>query len=170
MHLSEWSRLQKSLVNMNDQHNDTDFEEPSHYSEVFLHHLCKPRNVGIIDNPDGFGEARSKKALCGDIVRMMFSVKANPPIPDSPENRLLRARSAHIISIKFKVYGCAVVIASASMISELALGRTIDELNQITVETVSHSLEGIPPKKYACVQTAIDALQSAVLNYLSKHQ
>ena len=119
------------------------------YSDLFHDHLENARNVGKIDNPDGFGEART--VSCGDVVRITISV-----------------RDGIITDIKFKVYGCSAVIAGGSLATELAKGRRISDVQKITAELLAEKFEKIPENKLSCLETVVRALHSAVNDLKNK--
>ncbi len=91
------------------------------YSEKVMEHFMNPRNVGEIDNPDGIGEVGNP--ICGDMMTFYIKVK---------ENR--------IDDVKFKTFGCGAAIAVSSMVSEMAKGKTLEEVTQITPKLVANEL------------------------------
>ena len=119
-----------------------------YYTDEFLEHLAEPHNVGVLENPDGYAEERAPSAVCGDTVRMTISIN-NESIAD----------------IKYKVYGCAVVIAGCSMLSFLVKGKPIVDAEAISIDLLSEKLGGIPSKKEECLGVAIGALMSAIKQY-----
>jgi nitrogen fixation NifU-like protein len=119
------------------------------YSEKVLDHFRNPRNVGEIENPDGVGEVGNP--VCGDMMTIHIKVK---------ENR--------IVDVKFKTFGCGAAIATTSMTTELAKGKTLDEALKITRNDVAEELGGLPPVKMHCSNLAADALHEAIKNYLEK--
>ena len=120
------------------------------YSEKVMDHFTNPRNVGDIENPDGEGTVGNPS--CGDM--MTIYIKVNNDI---------------IEDIKFKTFGCGAAIATSSIITELALGKTVDEAYAITRNNVADALDGLPPVKMHCSNLAADALQAAIDDYRSKH-
>jgi len=119
------------------------------YSEKVLDHFRNPRNVGEIENPDGVGAVGNP--VCGDMMTIHIKVK---------ENR--------IVDIKFKTFGCGAAIATTSMTTELAKGKTLDEALKITRNDVAEELGGLPPVKMHCSNLAADALHEAIKNYREK--
>ncbi|MBU1023075.1 iron-sulfur cluster assembly scaffold protein [bacterium] len=119
-----------------------------YYTDEFLEHLAEPHNVGVLENPDGYAVERAPSAICGDTVRMMISVNGES-----------------IADIKYKVYGCAVVIAGCSMLSFMVKGKPIVEVEAISVDFLAEKLGGIPSKKEECLGVAIGALKSAIKKY-----
>ena len=119
------------------------------YSEKVMDHFRAPRNVGEIENPSGVGEIGNP--VCGDM--MTFYVKI--------ENNILK-------DVKFKTFGCGAAIAVSSMVSEMAIGKTVEEAMKITNADVAKELGGLPPNKLHCSNLGADALRRAIENYQSK--
>jgi len=119
------------------------------YSEKVMDHFKNPRNVGEIPDADGVGTVGNP--VCGDLMTIYIKVK---------DNRLT--------DIKFKTFGCGSAIATSSMITELAKGKTLEEALKITRANVADSLGGLPPVKMHCSNLAADALHAAVEDYDKK--
>ena len=119
------------------------------YSEKVIEHFANPRNVWEIKNADGIGEVGNP--VCGDL--MTFYIKVN-------NNR--------IEDVKFKTFGCGAAIAVSSIVSEMAFGKTIEEVMALTNMDVAKALGGLPPNKMHCSNLGADALHKAVENYKSK--
>jgi nitrogen fixation NifU-like protein len=119
------------------------------YSEKVLEHFRNPRNVGEIPDADGIGTVGNP--VCGDMMTIYIKVKDN-----------------RIKDIKFKTFGCGAAVATSSMITELAKGKTLKEAVKITREDVADSLGGLPPVKMHCSNLAADALREAVEDYRKK--
>jgi len=119
------------------------------YSRKVIEHFQHPRNVGEIKNPDGVGKVGNP--ICGDIMEIYIKVKAN-----------------RIDDIKFRTFGCAAAIATSSMITEMAKGKTLEEALKLTRNDVAEELEGLPPIKMHCSNLAADGLHKAIENYLKK--
>ncbi len=119
------------------------------YSEKVMEHFFHPRNVGEIENPDGVGEVGNP--VCGDMMTFYIKVK---------DNRLE--------DIKFKTFGCGAAIAVSSMVSEMAMGKTLEEARQITPRLVADELDGLPKNKFHCSNLGAEALHNAIEDYLSK--
>ncbi|HEY96587.1 MAG TPA: DUF59 domain-containing protein [Dehalococcoidia bacterium] len=122
------------------------------YSETVLEHFRHPRNVGKIDDPDG--KSMEGSPACGDMVAVYIKVD-----PDTKK----------IDDIKFESYGCASNIATGSIITELAKGKTLDEAKKITWKEASDALGGLPKIKAHCSVLAIEGLRSAIQNYEERH-
>jgi len=125
---------------------------PLPYSEIVMEHFRNPRNVGQMENPDA--KATEGSPACGDMVAVYLKVE-----PDSQR----------IEDIKFESYGCASNIATGSIITELAKGKTLEEAKQITWQEASDALGGLPAIKTHCSVLAIDGLRAAVQNYEERH-
>ncbi len=121
------------------------------YSEKVMDHFTNPRNVGEIPDPDGVGTVGNP--VCGDLMTVYIKVK-----------------DKKLEDIKFKTFGCGAAIATSSMITELAKGRTIKEAQKITRGDVAESLGGLPPIKMHCSNLAADALHAAIKDYLKKRE
>jgi NifU-like protein involved in Fe-S cluster formation/metal-sulfur cluster biosynthetic enzyme len=122
------------------------------YSEKVLEHFRNPRNVGKIENPDGKAEEGSP--ACGDMVAVYIKVnKEKNTIED----------------IKFESYGCASNIATGSIITELAKGKTLEEAKKINWKMAADELGGLPPVKTHCAVLAVDGLHAAIENYEEKN-
>ena len=119
------------------------------YSEKVMDHFRNPRNVGDIENADGYGKVGNP--VCGDLMEIYIRVKDDI-----------------IEDIKFKTFGCGSAIATSSMVTELAKGMHIDEALKVTRKDVADELDGLPPKKMHCSNLAADALHEAIKEYKAK--
>jgi nitrogen fixation NifU-like protein len=119
------------------------------YSDKVMDHFSNPRNVG--DIPDADGEGTVGNPTCGDLMTIYIKVKDDV-----------------IEDIKFKTFGCGAAIATSSMVTEMAMGKTVDEALKITRNDVADALEGLPPVKMHCSNLAADALQAAIEDYKKK--
>jgi len=119
------------------------------YSDKVMEHFRNPRNMGEIKDADGVGTVGNP--ICGDLMTIYIKVK-NDKIKD----------------VKFKTFGCAAAIATSSMITELAKGKTLDEASKITRDNVANELDGLPPIKMHCSNLAADALREAIKDYRKK--
>jgi nitrogen fixation NifU-like protein len=125
---------------------------PLPYSETVMEHFRNPRNVGRIEDADA--QSMEGSPACGDMVAVYLKVDEE---------------SKRIEDIKFESYGCASNIATGSIITELAKGKTLDEAKAITWQEASDALGGLPPIKTHCSVLAIDGLQAAIENYQERH-
>lgn len=125
---------------------------PLPYSDIVMEHFRNPHNVGRIENPDA--KSVEGSPACGDMVAVYLMV-------DSESQR--------ITDIKFESYGCASNIATGSIVTELAKGKTLEEAKAITWKEASEALGGLPPIKTHCSVLAVDGLRAAIENYEERH-
>lgn len=118
------------------------------YSQKVLDHFMHPHNVGKMENPDA--SATEGSPSCGDQVTVFLRVDKDTKVIDD---------------ISFLSYGCASNIATASIITDLAKGKTLDEAKAITWRDAMEALDGLPPVKVHCSVLAADTLQTAISNY-----
>lgn len=121
------------------------------YSDKVMDHFMHPRNVGEIENADGVGEVGNP--VCGDMMTFYIKVKDNK-----------------LEDVKFKTFGCGAAIAVSSMVSEMAMGQTIEEALKITPQLVAEKLEGLPKQKFHCSNLGAQALTKAIEDYQSKQK
>lgn len=119
------------------------------YSEKVMQHFADPKNVGEIKDADGIGKVGNP--VCGDLMWIYIKVK---------DNRLE--------DVKFKTFGCGAAIATSSMVTELAKGKTLEEALEITRSDVAEALDGLPPVKMHCSNLAADGLHAAIEDYRKK--
>jgi NifU-like protein involved in Fe-S cluster formation len=125
---------------------------PLPYSEIVMQHFQHPQNVGRIEDADA--KAVEGSPACGDMVAVYLKVD----------------EETHAITdIKFESYGCASNIATGSIITELAKGKTIQEAKEISWQQASDALGGLPPIKTHCSVLAVDGLRAAIQNYEERH-
>jgi nitrogen fixation NifU-like protein len=118
----------------------------SDYSKEVIDHYENPRNVGEIENPSGVGTVGNP--ACGDVMKLT-----------------IRVEEGRIVDARFKTFGCGAAIATSSMVTELVKGKTIEEALQISNQTVTKALGGLPKVKMHCSVLAEDALKAAILDY-----
>ena len=119
------------------------------YSEKVMDHFQNPRNVGTMEDADGVGQVGNP--VCGDMMTFYIKVKDD-----------------RIDDVKFQTFGCGAAIAVSSMVSEMAIGKTIEEALKITNESVAEELGGLPKNKMHCSNLGADALHKAIENYQEK--
>jgi nitrogen fixation NifU-like protein len=119
------------------------------YSEKVMLHFMNPHNMGEIENPSGVGVVGNP--VCGDLMQIQIKVE-----------------DGVLSDVKFKTFGCGAAIATSSMVTDLARGKTIEEALRITRNDVAESLEGLPAVKMHCSNLAADALHAAIADYLKK--
>lgn len=121
------------------------------YTDKVMEHFKNPRNMGEIPDPDGVGTVGNP--VCGDLMTIYIKVRDNK-----------------IADIKFKTFGCGAAIATSSMTTELAKGKSLEEALKITRADVAASLDGLPPVKMHCSNLAADALHAAIKDYREKNE
>jgi len=119
------------------------------YTDKVFEHFRNPKNIGDIPDADGVGTVGNP--VCGDLMTIMIKVEDDK-----------------IADIKFKTFGCAAAIATSSVATELAKGKSIKEALQITRKMVADELGGLPPQKLHCSNLASDALRKAITDYFRK--
>jgi len=120
------------------------------YSKKTIEHFSNPHNAGEMETPDGVGEVGNP--VCGDMMRIMIKV-SNDRIED----------------VKFQTFGCAAAIATSSITTDMAMGKSIEEAYQITRQNVADELGGLPAQKMHCSNLASDGLKAAINDYLKKN-
>ncbi|MCJ7633791.1 Fe-S cluster assembly scaffold protein NifU [Candidatus Bathyarchaeota archaeon] len=119
------------------------------YSAKVMEHFKNPRNMGEIPDADGVGTVGNP--VCGDLMTIYIKVKDD-----------------RIADVKFKTFGCGAAIATSSMTTELAKGKTLEEAMKLSRKDVADSLDGLPPIKMHCSNLAADGLHAAIEDYLKK--
>lgn len=115
------------------------------YSPTLVDHFLNPRNAGLMREPDGTGE--DEYAGCGDLTRFF-----------------LRVRDGRVVEVRFQTYGCGPTIAAASLASELATGRALDDLIAIKAQEIEDALDGLPDDRRHAADVAAGALRAAALD------
>lgn len=121
------------------------------YTEQVMDHFQNPRNMGEVENADGVGEVGNPQ--CGDVMRITIKVDDEERIED----------------VKFKTLGCGAAIATSSMVTEMAKGKTLAEAQEISKKAVADALGGLPPQKMHCSNLASDGLKKAIEDYRTRH-
>ncbi len=119
------------------------------YSKTVMQHFMNPHNVGEIKDADGVGNVGNP--VCGDILRIYLKIE-----------------NEKIIDAKFKTFGCGAAIAISSMVTDLVIGKTVEEALKISNKAVAEALGGLPPIKMHCSMLAEEALKSAIEDYMKK--
>jgi len=120
------------------------------YSDLVMDHFTNPRNVGEIEDADGVGQIGNP--VCGDVMRISIAVADGDRIAD----------------VKFKTFGCGAAVATSSMVTEMVMGKRLEEAAEISNKAVAEALGGLPPNKMHCSNLAADALHLAIQDYLVK--
>ncbi|SRR6056297_3059527 len=116
------------------------------YNEKVLEHFKNPHNQGKLENPDAYAQVGNP--VCGDIMKMYLKIKDNV-----------------ITDIKFETLGCVAAIANSSITTDMAKGKTLDEVKKLTKQDIVDELGGLPPSKVHCSVLALDALHKAIEEY-----
>jgi len=125
------------------------------YTEKVIEHFRNPRNMGKLDGYSAVGKVGN--IVCGDVMWLYIKVDRDD-------------HGREIISdISWETFGCTAAIATSSMVSELAKGKTLTEAIAITNQDVAGELGGLPPVKMHCSALAADALNEAIYEYMQKH-
>ena len=116
------------------------------YSDKVKEHFTNPKNVGSIDNADAIGEAGALS--CGDKLKLYLKIENNK-----------------IIDAKFQTFGCGSAVAASSVLTQMLIGKTLDEARKITNKQIADELDGLPPEKMHCSVMGREALEDALKNY-----
>lgn len=119
------------------------------YSEKVMDHFSSPRNVGVIENADGYGKVGNM--TCGDVMEIFLKV----------EDDIIK-------DVKFRTFGCAAAIATSSMSTEMILNKHVDDALKVTNKAVAEALDGLPAKKMHCSVLAEEGIQAAIEDYIAK--
>jgi len=121
------------------------------YSEKVLDHFRNPRNAGEVEDPDGVGEVGNP--VCGDVMKITIKVE-----------------DGRIADCRFKTLGCGAAVATSSVTTEMAKGKTLEEAMAITRDRVAAELDGLPPQKLHCSNLAADGLHKAIKDYRARRK
>ncbi len=121
------------------------------YSEKVIEEFMNPKNMGKIEDADGIGKVGNP--VCGDVMWIYIKVKDN-----------------RIVDIKFQTFGCVAAIATSSKVTQLVMGKTVEEALKITNKAVAEALDGLPPIKMHCSLLAEEGIKAAIEDYIKKHK
>ena len=121
------------------------------YSQKVIQHFRNPKNMGKMAHPDGVGQVGNP--VCGDVMHIYIKVGKN------------KKGQELIKDISFETMGCVAAIATSSMITELARGKTLEEAQKITIGDVADALGSLPPIKMHCSQLAVQGIREAIKDY-----
>lgn len=124
------------------------------YSKKVLEHFKNPHNFGSMKNPTTLGQVGNP--ACGDVMKLYLKIEKNKDNKD------------FIKDVKFETMGCAAAIATSSVVTDLAKGKTLKEALALDNKDVIQALEYLPEIKIHCSLLAIDALNEAIFNYYQK--
>ena len=119
------------------------------YSQKVLDHFRNPHNQGEIEGADAVGQEGNP--TCGDVMKVYLKI----------ENDIIK-------DVKFETLGCAAAIAVSSAMTDMAMGKTLEEALALTKDNIMEDLGGLPPAKVHCSMLGVDALHSAIKGYLEK--
>ena len=122
------------------------------YSDKVKEHYKNPKNVGSIENADAIGEAGA--LACGDKLKIYLKIDKNGVITDA----------------KFQTFGCGSAVASSSILTEMIIGKTVQEARKITNKDIADELDGLPPEKMHCSVMGHEALEDALKNYFGEEK
>jgi nitrogen fixation NifU-like protein len=126
------------------------------YTKKVIEHFKNPHNYGKIKNPDGVGKVGN--IICGDVMWLYIKVGKN------------KNGEEIIKDIKFETFGCVAALATSSVITDLAKGKTLEGALKLSREEIIKELGGLPPIKLHCSVLAVDALYEAIYDYLTKQK
>ena len=116
------------------------------YSDKVMDHYRHPRNVGKIDDADVVGEAGS--LTCGDSLKLYLKIK-----------------DGIVTDAKFQTFGCGSAVASSSILTEMVIGKPLEDVKKITNADIARELDGLPPEKMHCSVMGHEALEDALKKY-----
>ena len=131
-------------------------KEIKSYTKKVIEHFRNPHNFGKIKNPDGVGKVGN--LICGDVMWIYIKIGK-----DKKKREIIK-------DIKFETFGCVAALATSSVITDLARGKTLKRALGIDKENIVRFLGGLPPIKLHCSVLAADALSEAIYDYLSKNK
>jgi nitrogen fixation protein NifU and related proteins len=125
------------------------------YSKKVLQIFQNPENYGKLKNADGIGKAGN--IVCGDVMAIYIKVDKN------------KMKKDIITDISFETFGCVAAIATSSIVTKIAKGKTLEAALKIGKQDVIKDLQGLPPTKVHCSLLSTDALFMAIYDFYQKH-
>jgi len=116
------------------------------YTEKVLQHFQNPKNAGVIEDADGIGEINVQE--CGDLLRVFIKVEKDV-----------------VTDVKYQIRGCPAAIACASAMTELAIGKNIEDALMVSEDDIVEALDGLPEFKLHCSNLGAAGLRMAIVNY-----
>jgi nitrogen fixation NifU-like protein len=116
------------------------------YTDIVMDHFNNPRNIGVIEKPSVMIQVGDPN--CGDTLLLSLKIKKEK-----------------IVDVKYKIYGCGAAVATSSIASEMAMGKTLSEALKISDDDIAAALGGLPPEKLHCSNLAASALRGAINEY-----
>ncbi len=129
----------------------------NNYTKKVMDFFTKPKNMGELKNADGVGIVGNK--VCGDVMKVYIKVGKK-----KGKNKEIE----YVKDIKFKTLGCVAAIATSSMVTQIAKGKTLDDARKITKDDVAKRLGGLPPLKMHCSNLSSEALNAAIDDYYKR--
>lgn len=123
------------------------------YSKKVMEHFSRPHNMGVLKNPSGRG--RVGNPVCGDLMELQIKV-------------VKKNGKDYIKDAKFQTFGCGAAIATSSVLTDMIIGKNLDEINDISNKAITESLDGLPLVKKHCSVLAEEALKKAIADYRKK--
>ncbi|MFA6493109.1 MAG: iron-sulfur cluster assembly scaffold protein [Patescibacteria group bacterium] len=120
------------------------------YSKKVMEHFSHPHNMGTIKDPSGIG--RVGNAVCGDLMELQIKIAK-------------KEGKEYIKEAKFQTFGCGAAIATSSMLTDMIVGKSLEEAEKVSNRTIVDSLDGLPPAKRHCSVLAEQALDAAIADY-----
>jgi len=134
------------------------------YSEKIMDHFRNPRNLGEIADADGVGVVGNPR--CGDVMKMYIRVGTRNV--RNPKSEARNRKEKYIKEIKFQTLGCGAAIASSSIATEMAKGKTLEEALKISGKEISREMGKFPPAKFHCSILAEEGIKKAILDFQSR--
>jgi len=123
------------------------------YSDKVMDHFSQPHHMGTLENPSGVG--RVGNPVCGDLMELQIKIG-------------IRNGKEFIEDARFQTFGCGAAIATSSILTDMVIGKDLEDALKVTNKAVTEALDGLPPVKRHCSVLAEEALEKAVEDYREK--